>query len=65
MHYDRGYCGSLREERGEGRVVEGSIPKLAYELGMAESVFRESFLEKVILKLYLGQFLEFSENKTG
>lgn len=32
---------------------------------MAESDFRESFLETVVHKLNIGKFLEFSEDKSG
>lgn len=42
----------------------GRLPNSAWELGVAENVFRESFLEKVTHKLYLEKFSEFSEGKS-
>lgn len=43
----------------------GRAPNSLWELGMAESNFRESSLEKAVHKLYIGEFLAFSENKSG
>lgn len=47
MCYEKGCCGSLREERDDGRMAVGRATNSAWELGRAENGFRESFLENV------------------
>lgn len=42
----------------------GRVPASAWELGMAENGFMESFLEKVTHELYVKKFLEFSDGKS-
>ena len=43
----------------------GRAPNSAWELDMADSGFRESFLDKEAHELYLGELLEFSDDKSG